>query len=118
MFRTVLFSIVLSLAVGQNATSFCRAWCDLQAAAASGCHYEESTVSASVAGDKSCDDEVGVGAFVREEGARAVAVRDMSHALSVPRYQLRQSITDARPDVESGSGWVLGKQHLSLTLRI
>lgn len=118
MFRIVLFSIVVSLAVGQNATLSCRAWCDLRAAAASGCRYEESTGSACVAADKNCDDELSVGAFVREEGARAVTAPDMAHAMSVPRYQLSQSTTNARPDLESGSGWALGKRHLSLPLRI
>jgi len=39
VFRAAVLSIVLALAVGQNATLLCRVWCDLQAAAASGCHH-------------------------------------------------------------------------------
>ena len=69
------------------------------------------------AGDKSCDDE-SVGAFVREEGAGNVAAPDMGHALSVPRCQLAQLTTDARPGMEPGRGWALAQQHLSTTLRI
>ena len=58
MFRAVLLSIVLSLAVGQNVALLCRAWCNAHVAAASGCHHEDSPTTPTVAGDESCDNLV------------------------------------------------------------
>jgi hypothetical protein len=112
-----VFSIVLTLAVGQDATLLCRVWCNPQAAAASGCHHEESINPPTVAGD-SCDYVLGVGAFIREEAGRTVAAPDVAHAIVVPRYQIAQLTADARPDWEPGREWWLAKRPLSTALRI
>ena len=116
VFRAAVLSIVLTLAVGQNATLLCRAWCDLHAAAASGCHHEASASSAIVAGRNSCDDAVlGAGAFLREEGGRVVAAPIAVHATFVPRHLLARLTTDVRRGPESGRGW---SQRPLSTLRI
>ena len=118
VFRTAVLSIVLTLAVGPNTTLLCRAWCDEQAAAASGCHHEESTNSPTVAGHNSCDDPVlTVGAFLRE-AAHAVADPDAAHAVLVPRYVNSQLTTDARLGYEARRGWSLEKRPLATALRI
>jgi len=118
VFRAAVLSIVLTLAVGPNVTLLCRTWCDLYAAAASGCHHEASTGSPIVAGNNSCDHEVPTaGAFLREEGG-AVAAPIAAHAIFVPRHQLARLTTDARHGLESGRERSLDKRPLSATLRI
>jgi hypothetical protein len=118
VFRAFVLSIVLTLAVGQNATLLCRAWCDPQAAAASGCHHEESTNSPTMGGN-SCDHAVlSIGAFLREEVGRAVDAPDAARAIFVPRYQISQSSTDARVAQKPEREWSLEKRPLSTALRI
>ena len=119
MFGAVVLSIVLTLAVGLNASLLCRAGCDPQAAVASGCHHDDSTTSPSLAGDNSCDNVVlGAAAFLREDVRRGVASQDADHAVLVPRYQLAHSTTDTRPNQETGREWSLEERPLSTALRI
>ena len=54
VFRAALFSIVLTLAVGQNAGLLCKVWCYPHDATA-GCRQQEPTTSPSVSGDDYCN---------------------------------------------------------------
>jgi len=119
VFRAVVLSVVLILAVGQNAALLCRAWCHPQAAAASGGHHEEPANSPSVADDDSCDHVVlSVAAFLREGVRRGVSSPDGNHAAPVPHYQLAHSTTDARLGQEPGREWSLEERPLATALRI
>jgi len=119
VFRAAVLSIVLTLAVGPNATLLCRTWCDPQAAAASVCRHEAPATSPSVAGDDSCDNMVlSAAAFLRKDVRRGVSAPDAAHAVLVPRYQLAQSTTDASRRHEPGREWPLDKRPLPTVLRI
>ena len=119
MFRAVLLSIVLSLAVGQNVALLCRAWCNAHVAAASGCHHEDSPTTPTVAGDESCDNLVVVATAVLREDVRPnVSSQDANHAIPVPRYQLAQFTIDTCQNREAGRRWLLENRPLSTALRI
>ena len=117
--RAAVLSIVLTLAVGPNATVLCRTWCDRQSAAATGCHHEAATTSPNVASDDNCDDMgLSAAAFLREEVRRPVFAPDAAHAVLVPRYRLAQSTIDASRRHEPGRVWPFGQRPLPAVLRI
>lgn len=119
MFRAAVLSIVLTLAVGQNASLLCGTWCDPQAVAASGCHDEDPVIPPSVAGDGSCDHVVlSLAAFLGEDVRRGVSAPDTDHAIAAPRYQLAHSTPAARPGNDTAHRWPIGKRLLSTALRI
>jgi hypothetical protein len=68
VFNSTVASIVLAMAVGQNALLMCRAWCEPPAPVMSACHHG-SSASPTVSGDgDSCDDlELQGAAFLRED---------------------------------------------------
>ena len=119
MFRAIVLSIALTLAVGPNAELLCNVLCHSETAAANECDHEESTNSPGVAGDNSCDRVVlSVGAFLREDVRRGVSAPDADYAIFVPRYQLAPSTTDTRPRHELGREWWLEQRPLATALRI
>ena len=119
VFRTTLLSLVLSLAVGQNASLLCSDWCRLQPPAESDCHHQASINSPGVMGENSCNDAVfSVGAFLREESRPGGLAPNVVHAVAVPRYQLAQFPTDDRPGQPPGREWSFEVRHLSVALRI
>jgi hypothetical protein len=117
VFRAALFSIVLSLAVGQNAGLLCKVWCPDATSAA--CPHQDSTASPRVSADHNCEDVVaGAAAFVREDVRRTTAAPDAQNALVVPRFRLAPSSTDVRSGFESGRRQLLEERPLILALRI
>ena len=121
VFRAAVLSIVLTLAVGPNASLLCRTWCgDQQAAAASGCHHEAPATSPSVAGEDCCDSAVlGIAALLLKDERLSVSSPDGGHAILVLRYQqLALSPTDARRGDEPGRAWSLERRPLPTVLRI
>lgn len=117
--RAVVLSLVVTLAVGQDAALLCRAWCNPQMAAASGCLHQESANSPSVAGDNNCDHVVlSVSAFLRAEVRPGTPSPDVGHAIVAPPYQLAHSTTDARRGQEPGRGSSLQQRPLATALRI
>jgi hypothetical protein len=134
VFRAVVLSIVLTLAVGPNTALLCRAWCHPQAApsnashhgepsaaASSASHHGEPSAASSVAGDDTCDNcdnAVGAAQFLREDLRRNVSAPDVDHAVLVPRHQLAHSTIDARPGQEPGREGSLEARRLATILRI
>ena len=116
MFRAALFSIVLTLTVGQNAGLLCKVWC--HDATSAGCAHHDSTTSPSVSADDSCSSVVGAVAFVREDARRTAAGPDAQSALVVPRFRLAPSPTDQRSGFESGRRLLLEERPLVIALRI
>ena len=116
VFRAALFSIVLTLAVGQDAGLLCTAWCPDTTPA--GCPHQDST-SPSVSAHDNCSTDVGAAvAFVREDARRTSAAPDAQNALIVPRFRLAPSPTDVRPGFESGQRGPLEERPLAIALRI
>ena len=123
MFRAALFSIVLTLTVGQNAGLLCKVWC--HNATSAGCPHQDSTTFLDpatfprVSADDNCGNTiVGPIAFVREDARRTAAAPDGHDALVVPRFRLAPSPSDLRSSFESGQRRPLEERPLVITLRI
>jgi hypothetical protein len=117
VFRAALFSIVLTLAVGQNASLLCKVWCPDTTSA--GCPHQDSTTSPGVSAHDNCRSDVGVAvAFVREDARRTAAAPDAQNAVSVPRFLLALSHTDLGFGFESGRRLLLEERPLVIALRI
>ena len=117
MFRAALFSIVLTLAVGQNAGLLCKVWCP--DATPAGCPHQAATTSPSLHADDACNEVVGGAvAFVREDGRRSAPALDAQNALVVLRFRFVAPPTDPRPGYESGRRLLLEERPLVIALRI
>jgi hypothetical protein len=105
VFRAVLLSIVVSVAIGQNAALLCTAWC--HDATSAPCPHEASTTSSSVQADDRCEDAAaGVVAFVREDAPRVPAAPDAQNAPGVPR------VRPALPSADLTFGFAPGRRLL------
>jgi hypothetical protein len=119
VFRTVLLSIVFSLAVGQDLALLCRTWCDGHAVGAIECYHKNSSRMPSVAASENCDNlVVAATAVLREDVRRDASSRNGNQAIPVPRYQLAQLTIDAGAGQEPWREWSLEKRPLSTALRI
>jgi hypothetical protein len=118
VFRAALFSIVLTLAFGQNASLLCTVWCPDTTSA--GCPHQDSTTSPSVSAYDNCrsDDVGGAVAVVREDARRTAVAPDAQNALAVPRFLLALSRTDLGSGFESGRRLLLEERPLVIALRI
>jgi hypothetical protein len=117
VFRAALFSIVLTLAVGQNASLLCRVWCPDTTSAA--CPHQDSTTSPSVSAHDNCRTDLGAAvAFVREDPRRTAAAPDAQNALAVPRFLLALSHADLGSGFESGRRRLFEERPLVIALRI
>ena len=116
MFRAALFSIVLTLAVGQNADLLCTVGCPDTTSA--GCPHLDST-SPSVSAHNNCRTDVGAAVgFVREDARRTPATPEAQNALAVPRFLLALSPIDLGFGFESGRRLLLEERPLVIALRI
>ena len=116
MFRAALFSIVLTLSVGQNASLLCQVWCPDTTSA--GCPHQDSTSPSLSAYDNCRTDVGGSVAFVREDARRTAAAPDAQNALAVPRFLLARSHIDLGFGCESGLPLLLEERPLVIALRI
>jgi hypothetical protein len=117
VFRAALFSIVLTLAVGQSAGLLCTVWCHDGTSA--GCAQQDSTTSPSVNADDTCRSAIlGAVAFVREDARRTGPAPDAQNALVVSHFRLAPLPTDLHPGFESGQRRPLEERPLVITLRI
>lgn len=119
MFRVAVLSIVVALAVGQNAGLLCKVWCHPPEAVANGCHHHDSTTSSSVKGDDTCSNvALGVTAFVREDVRGTASAPHAQQAVAVPPYQFSPSTAETRARGDSAREWSLEKRPLKTALRI
>ena len=117
MFRAALFSIVLTLAIGQNASLLCKVWCPDTTSA--GCPHQDSTTSPSASARDNCRSDIGGAvAFVREDARLSAGAQDAQNALAVPRFLLAPSHTDLGSGFESGRRLPLEERPLGIALRI
>jgi hypothetical protein len=117
VFRAVLVSVALTLAIGPNAGLLCTVWCHDDTSM--GCPHRESTMSPSVRADDTCTNvAVEAVAFVREDGRRTAPAYDTRNALVVLRFRLVAPGTDPRSGYESERRLLLEKRPLVIALRI
>ena len=115
--RAILISIVLTLAVGPNATLLCRTWCGPQTVASGGCHHDRATAPI-ISGDDSCDTVLLSATLLREGERRGVPSLDGGHAIPVFLSEVARSATDARRGHQPGREWSLDRRPLATILRI
>ena len=101
VFRAALLSIVLTLAVGQNASLLCAVWCHPLAGLTGACEHQEPSTSPSVADKDDCP-EVSAPAtsFVREDVRREGSAPDTLYAVVVPPFRFSppsQSVFGSKP---------------------
>ena len=84
VFRAAVLSIVLTLAVGPNASLLCAVWCHPDAAAGP-CEHPDATSRSSATSEHSCP-AIGGGstAFVREDVRRGVSTPQTKYPVVVP----------------------------------
>ena len=117
VYRAALFSIVLTLAVGQNVGMLCKVWCHDGRSA--GCAHRDRETSPSVNTDDNCQSAIlEAVAFVRDDARRTAPAPDAQNALVVSRFRLAPSPSDLRPGFESGQRRPLEERPLVTTLRI
>lgn len=117
VFRAALFSIVLTLAVGQNAGLLCKVWCP--EATSTECPHQDSTTSLSVRANDNCTTiAVGAVTFVREDGRRTAPATDSQSALAVLRFRFLTPPADPLRGYESGRRLLLEERPLVIALRI
>ena len=102
MFRAAVVSIVLILAVGQNAALLCSVWCHPPEAVTGAC--EQPPVTSRVTGNEGCTVRAAEAtALVREDERREVTP-DAQHAVVVAWFQF------AHPPAHSTAGRQLRQQ--------
>lgn len=119
MFRATILSIVLVFGAGPSVSLFCKAWCDPHAAAASGCHHEDTGNSTSVASDHSCQDTTQGSAVLLKEDPRGRASSGGAASVAVvAQFQLASMATSVRPVEDRGRAPADLKRLLNTPLRI
>ena len=100
MFRAAVFSIVLTLVAGPNASLLCAVWCHLQTANAGSCEHPTPTDTPSLTSNDSCPDVTAVStAVVRDDVRRGASAPD-PQAVRVafqfaPQPRVRSSVDEA-----------------------
>jgi hypothetical protein len=119
VFRTVVLSIVLILAIAPTARLACLAWCHAADATTSACQHQDATTSSRVIGENGCHTApAGVTALVREELRRGSTMVDAPQAIVVPRFQVTPRPLDGvRADEAAASPFAEAVPRL-VTLRI
>ena len=118
MFRAALFSIVLTLAVGQNGSLLCQVLCSDPDSTSAECPHQDSTTSPGASARDNCGCDVGeTVTFVREDARRTAAAPDAQIALSVPGFRLAPWPIDLRLGFESGQRRPFEQRPLVITLR-
>ena len=117
VFRAALFSIVMTLVFGPNASLLCQVWCPDTTSA--GCPHQDSTTSPSVSARDDCRSDVGGAvAFVREDAPRTAAGPDAQNALAVPRFLSSPPHVDLGFGFEAEQRLRLEERPLHIALRI
>lgn len=119
VFRAAVLSIVLTLAVGPNASLLCAVWCHPDAAAAASCEHRDPTSTSSVAAKDGCPDiAAGTAALVREDVRRGMSTSDGQHAVVVPPFHFTLPPTLPEFGRQPGQHPPLEARPLVLALRI
>ena len=119
MFRAALVSIVLTLALGQNAALLCSVWCHSQESLISVCRHQAPTTPPSVTGSESCTQiAADPTPFVREDGVRGAFLSIEQQGVVVPRLQFVNPSSLAAQGLNQEQPAPLEPRPLVLALRI
>ena len=119
MHQATVLWIVLTLLAGPHAGVLCKAWCDPQEAARTGCHHDDTGTSARLTGNNDCGDAVLSSAFlVTENVRRGVSDQNVHRALVVPRFRFPLPTGEARRRRTQERGSPLESRPLVTALRI
>jgi len=89
VYRISVVSVVLMLAVGQNAVLLCGGWC-FPRQAASACQHQDPVTSARLSADDDCGETLGIAMAVRDDSRRSAP------DLSVSTVQAREPAARAQ----------------------
>ncbi len=119
VFRATVLSVVLMFGAGPSVSLFCKAWCDPQSAAASGCHHEDSGSSTSVTSDHTCQDTLSGSAVLLKEDPRGRASSgDAGSVVVAAQFQFASMATSVRQIEDRGRAPTGLKRLLNTPLRI
>lgn len=119
MFRAAVLSIVLTLAVGPNASLLCAVWCHPDAAPAGPCEHPDPTSTPSITTNDGCPDIAASStALVREDTRRGVSAPAAQQAVLVARFQFAPPPTHSASTGESAQRSPLEARPLVVALRI
>ena len=101
MFRALVLSIVMTLAIGQSGALLCRTWCDPQARAASDCRHQGSEQTQVLTPSHACSDIAPGATVVREDLRRSLSTSIAHNAVIAVPDQLgpNNAGTESDPDV-------------------
>jgi hypothetical protein len=119
VFRAAVLSIVLTLAIGPNATLLCSVWCHPAEATPAECQRQDATTSPRVTGEDSCRiSPAGTTALAREEGRRGSAAAGADHAVAIPRFRVTRPLTHTSRTYELGHSHPGAAPPVLIALRI
>ena len=119
VFRAAVLSIVLTLALGQNARLLCRIGCHPNEVTTVGCEHQDTTTSPRVAGDDNCNNVVAGGiAFVREDVRRGASAPDAQQTVAILRFRFAPRPTDMLSGHDPGQQPLVGARPLEIAIRI
>ena len=118
VFRAAVVSIVLTLAVGQDAALLCSVWCHPPEAASAHCEPQHQATSPSLTGNDNCTQlRAGATAFVREDVRRG-ATPHAQHGVVFSWFQFTPPPAHSMSGVELQQQTHLRTSALILALRI
>lgn len=117
--RAAVLSIVLTLAIGPNATLLCSVWCRPDEAKSSACQHQDAATSPLVTGGGSCQTAgASATALIREDARRGSPLAGAQHAIAVSRFRFAPpSNHTARPSDVATSLVADARPHL-IALRV
>ena len=119
MFHATVLSIVLALVVGPNASVLCKAWCDPAGAAATQCHHERGSLSATLSGTDDCGREIPDSAvLVNDDARRGAPSSDALRAVMAPRHHRAIPSSEAHAGKGAACTWFLVQRPHVTALRI
>jgi hypothetical protein len=119
MFRSVVLSIVLTLAAGQNAAMFCGVWCHSGEGIAGTCEHQVGITSPSgIVVNDGCYVNSDSIVFVGENARRGTSASEVQGGVLVPWFVLALSSLDIRSHEEPDPRLLLKLRVLALPLRI
>jgi hypothetical protein len=120
VFRGAVLSIVLLLAVGQDAVLLCRIWCDTHTTlTTAGCQHQGSIFPLSVRAADNCNTvAVAPMTFVREDVRRGTSAPSAQDAVFVSWMRFVPPAAGAGPRLEQGRQSPLEARPLTIALRL
>ena len=118
MFRTVLLSIVLTLAAGQDGALLCDVWCLAGEMTGSPCEHQTSTAAPQLSANDNCAVSGTANVFVREDARRSASTSTAQSAVCVPQFAFTPASSTSLSGHEAAGRRLLDLRPIVLALRI